>query len=119
MEILEKKDFTLSDLIDFTKDANYDIPIYESCFTKEYTIKQINAVALFEGIYAMYNEKHEIISLADFDNKNQALDIEYLRHFAKNNKDALVLSINRDIEDGYVYSNFDIAILTDKKLVLL
>lgn len=119
MKILEKKDFTLGDLLNFTTDAKSEVKIYESCFTKDYTTNQINAVALFENIYDLYNEKTEIISISDFQNKHSAIDIEFLREFGKKNTDALNLPINRDIEDGYVYSNFDVAILTDNKLVLL
>jgi len=116
--ILEKENFTIADLLFFIEKAADEVKIYESCFTKEYTIKNINYL-FFESIYDIFDEKNEVVTVSDFSNKFQAIDVHHLRDFSNKYPSILNLPINRDIEDGFVFRNFGIAILSDRKLVLL
>ena len=118
IEILEKENFTISDLLFFVEKARDEVKIYESCFTKEYTIKNINYL-FFESIYDIFDEKNEVVTVSDFSNKFQAIYIYHLRDFSNKYPQILHLPINRDIEDGFVFRNFDTAILSDTKLILL
>lgn len=122
MKILYKE-FTLAELGDFCKDAKESVGIYSSCFTMDYTIKLLkegcNVGVDFEPILSLEEESHVITALYNFEKREGEINIKYLRHFYELVGRARDFNIERDVEDGYTFQNYDTAILTDKYLVLL
>ena len=125
MKVLNKKDgFILSELLDFTKDANDNVELYESCVAEDFTkiilrdIREGFQKLNLEPIIDFYNEGHSIVSLSTF-NKGVPITLASIREFSIQQKEVLALKIERDVDDGYVYDNFETAILTYKYLVLL
>lgn len=111
------KEFTLKELLEFTSKSCGDIKVFNSCMTLDYSISvclKDNPNDDFESISDVIRDGNKLMALYDFSNKYNPIDINGLRLIPY-----LDMKIERDVEDNYVFENYDKAILTDKILVLL
>ena len=116
-----KKEFTFSELIEFLKGENKSIEIYSSCYYADYTIECINEgkYDMFEPIIGIYKSSYSLTMCDDMEGKKPAMNIDDLIRFYEKSQYHHKCNIDRDVEDGYRFENFEHAILTDTHLVLL
>ena len=113
-QIWSKQDFTLSELFDVVVNCESNTKILNSCFTPEYTKQQLelNNISDFEPVDEFYLESSEVITAVSW--KNGSITIEELT----NRNFPLYCTIERDVEDGYVYSNYDNIVFNENYIIL-
>ena len=118
-QIWSKKDFTLKDLIDVTINCENDTKLLNSNFTPEYTkqlLEEYNT-AHFEIIDEFYLESSKTLTAVSFNDdtgETNCITIEELT----NKYFPLDSTIERDVDDGYVYSNYENIVFNKNYIVL-
>lgn len=121
MKILEKE-FSLKKLLEFTTEGSDDVKIYNSCYTEAGSVDYIlkKEISAFQPMYRLYHESDVTLSAVySWDQKDEAVNLRYLRNFIKDNPKSAHQNLEYDFEDGFIYRNYSTAILTDEYLVLL
>lgn len=114
-KIFTKEDFTLKDLIDITRNCSLDAIILNSSWYPNYTAENIEDIDKFEPILDFYGEYSTITAHFDFNGESsKAITLEQLIDKGL----PMTSTIERDVEDGYVYSNYDNIVYTEKIIVL-
>lgn len=122
IKIFSKKSFTLEDFVEFTKNCNTNAIIYNSTYDVEtskknleddmlHSFEKIIGIDKDDEIIAYFNYKIEPefdgYSLRDFYNFYNNVT------FTKKNK-----TISRDVDDGYVYDDYNNIICSDSVIIL-
>lgn len=115
--LFTKEDFTLGELIEETEDLSDDVLILNSCYTEDYTLEKID-IEKFDQIIGIYKEAYSVIQYIFFGEADNSLRLKDLIKFAQENPELLTKPIERDVEDGYVYSAYDNFVYNDKRLIL-
>lgn len=116
--IYTKEDFTLGELIEETEDLSDSVLVLNSCYYSDYTCENIDEDD-FEQILDFYNEGYITMVGYVFNGVlDETMTLGEVRQYAKDNPDMLIKPIERDIEDGYTYSNYDHIVFNDKRVVL-
>jgi len=119
--VYSKKDFTLRDFIKLSEVFNKDAKILNSCMTTNYTKMKLekNDITDFELITGFYPE-FDII--ADFNfgpiDVNKALTVEYLLNLIQSKNIDLNRHIERDVDDGYVFQEYDNIVFNNYFIIL-
>lgn len=118
-QIWSKQDFTLGELFEVVVNCENNTKILNSCFTPEYTKQLLDKydTGHFEPIDEFYLEGSKTLTAVYFNSDisdSNCLTIEELtdRNFP------LDCTIERDVEDGYVYSNYDNIVFNKNYIVL-
>lgn len=112
------QDFTVTQLLRYLE--NTGIPrtakLYNSCSHDTHTVELLKRgeIINFEPICGLYEEDYTVTAVYDFEGKQPTLTVEDL--YTITNK---YLCIERDIEYGYVYSNYDTIVCNKEHVVLL
>lgn len=115
--LFTKEDFTLGELIEETEDLSDDVLILNSCYTEDYTTEKIDTEK-FNQIRGIYKQAYSVIDYTFEGQTEHTLRLKDLRQFAQENAELLTKPVERDVEDGYVYSAYDNFVYNDKRLVL-
>ena len=117
--IYTKENFTVADLLEVTKDCNENAYILNSNYTLDSTQKQLEQGAFnFEAILDLYDEGYEVIvNFSWGDDYMASRTLRYFREFSAGlkNKD---IPLNRDVEDGYKFANYDNIVYNENYIVL-
>ena len=113
-EIWSKQDFTLGELFEVVINCENNTKILNSCFTPEYTKQQLelNNISDFEPVDEFYLESSKTLTAVSWKNGNVTIEDLKLKSFL------LDCTIERDVEDGYVYSNYDNIVFNENYIVL-
>jgi len=115
--LFTKSDFTLGELIGETEDLLDDVLVLNSCYTEAYNIEKIDTEK-FDQIRGIYNDTYSVVDYVFGGQTEDSLRLKDLRKFAQENPELLTKPIERDVEDGYVYSAYDSFVYNDKRLIL-
>lgn len=112
------QDFTVTQLLRYLE--NTGIPrtakLYNSCYHEKHTVSLLDRGIIddFEPIFYMDEEDYGVTAVSEIGDKSEPLTVEDL--YGINQK---AHTITRDIEDGYVYSNYDTIVCNKEYVVLL
>lgn len=114
-KIFTKENFTLKDLIDITRNCSLDAVILNSCMYPDYTAENIEDVQKFEPILDFYGEYSTITAHYNFNtHSSKAVTLKQLIEKGL----PMTSTIEHDVDDGYVYSNYDNIVYTEKIIIL-
>ena len=113
-EIWSKKDFTLGELFDVVINCESNTKILNSCFTPEFTKNhlELNIISHFEPIDEFYLDSYKTLTVSVWKNGNITIGDLEERLFP------LDCTIERDVDDGYVYSNYENIVFNENYIVL-
>jgi len=115
--LFTKEDFTLGELIEETEGLSDDVLVLDSCYTENHTVERVNTDN-FNQIGGIYKEGCSMIDYTFGGQTEDSLRLKDLRKFAQENPELLTKPIERDVEDGYVYSAYDNFVYNAKRLIL-
>jgi len=120
---INKIAFTIADFLDATANCADDAQLYDASMTPEYVIKSLaeNKLSHFDPIEDFYEPGVTIIAYSTYVVEHQRQPItlrEFKDWFASNPTVTLSSTIKRDIEDGYVFSEYDNIIYTKNTIIL-
>ncbi len=113
--------FTVGDLLELVKDCNDDAVFYNSCMNSPYTLEHINDDTnnIFEPILAFQNEDTHLIAEYNFTMKDKCVTLGEFKKFVTDLNINLNISIERDLDDGYVFENYGGILATKDRIILL
>ena len=117
-----KKDFTVEDFLQAVSICNEDAVIFNAFLNIEY-IKNIlnkneqNLYTIFEPIVGFYNKNSNIfVEYSFFNIKTKTLK-DFKEFIQKENID-LSIPLNRDVEEGFIFSNYYNIVFNENIIVL-
>ena len=115
-----KKDFTVNDFLEQVKDCNEDAIIVNACMYPNYVEELLDkGEYYFETIRGFYNEGYEVIIDYSFSSEiNEGKTLKEFIQFLETEKVNKEVCLNRDVEDGFVYSNYDDIVFNKEFIVL-
>ena len=109
--------FTVEDLKKLFSDSKLkSAKIYNSCMYEDYTIEKLkkSEIKEFEPIDGIYVE-YGLVATYNFCRETEPFTVEKLLESLPNDNPDLVLE--RDIEDGYRYADYEVILITNEYVV--
>lgn len=120
--IFNKQDFTVNDLLEETAELDGSVLICNSNLFPEPTLKslEIEDYGSFEAITSVFDDGTDSIfcHFSWGDDIEASISLEYLRNFAEKSEKIKEMFLSRDVEDGFVFANYENIVYNEKYIVL-